>query len=410
MKDTADSVQRSAFRKKTGVTAAKGFQAAGIACGIKKKRKDLALIYSEVPAVAAAVFTRNQLQAAPVLVTKEHIRSDAARAIIANSGNANCATGKKGFADARQMASECAGLLGIQPREVLVASTGVIGRPLPMKTVTQGIEAIVRNLSSQGSHSAAEAILTTDHIVKETAIQFSVGGQEISLGGIAKGAGMIAPEMATMLCFITTDAKIARPALQRALSQVTETTFNAITIDGEMSTNDMVLVMANGEAGNPAIQSGSAAYQKFAAGLEQVMEELAKMMVRDGEGATKFVEINVTSAKNRGDAKEVAHRIANSLLVKTMLHGADPNWGRIAACIGSSGVGVRMNRVEITIGTILVFLKGEPVEHSREELKQILRNPEIQIGVDLGEGRSIARVWTTDLSAEYVKINAGYTT
>ncbi len=393
-----------------GVTAPKGFRAAGIACGIKKRKKDLALIYSLVPAVAAAVFTKNRLQAAPVLVTKEHIRPGTARAIIANSGNANCATGKKGLGDARRMASECAGLLGIQPREVLVASTGVIGRPLPMETVIQGIESVVRNLNSQGSHSAAEAILTTDHTVKETAVRFSVEGHEISLGGIAKGAGMIAPEMATMLCFITTDAKIAGPVLQRILSQAAETTFNAVTIDGEMSTNDMVLILANGKAGNPAIQSGSAAYQKFSAGLEQVMGEMAKMMVRDGEGATKFVEIDVTGAKNRGDAKKIAHRIANSLLVKTMLHGADPNWGRIAACVGSSGVPVRMNRVEITIGTILVFLKGEPVEHSREELKQILRNPEIQIGVDLGEGKADFTAWTTDLSADYVKINAGYTT
>ncbi len=409
MKETAYSVQRSAFNGRTGVTAPKGFRAAGIACGIKKRKKDLALIYSEVPAVAAGVFTTNRLQAAPVLVTKEHIRPGTARAIIANSGNANCATGKKGFGDARRMASECAGLLGIQPREVLVASTGVIGRPLPMDTVTQGIGSVVRNLSSQGSRSAAEAILTTDHTVKETAVRFSVGGHEISLGGIAKGSGMIAPEMATMLCFITTDAKIAGPVLKRILSQVTETTFNAVTIDGEMSTNDMVLILANGKAGNPAIQSGSAAYQKFSAGLERVMGELAKMMVRDGEGATKFVEIDVTGAKNKGDAKKIAHRIANSLLVKTMLHGADPNWGRIAACVGSSGVPVRMNRVEITIGTILVFLKGEPVEHSREELKQILRNPEIQIGVDLGEGKADFTAWTTDLSADYVKINSGYT-
>jgi glutamate N-acetyltransferase/amino-acid N-acetyltransferase len=279
-----------------------------------------------------------------------------------------------------------------------------------MEMVTQGISAVVRNLNSQGSHSAAEAILTTDHTVKETAVQFSIGDHEISLGGIAKGAGMIAPEMATMLCFITTDAKIAGPVLQRALSHAAETTFNAVTIDGEMSTNDMVLVLANGKVGNPAIQFGSAAYQKFTAGLEQVMEELAKMMVRDGEGATKFVEIDVTGAKKREDAKKVAYRIANSLLVKTMLHGADPNWGRIAACVGSSGVNVRMSRVEITIGDILVFLRGEPVEHSREELKQILRNPEIQIGVDLGEGKAHFTAWTTDLSADYVKINAGYTT
>jgi glutamate N-acetyltransferase/amino-acid N-acetyltransferase len=399
MKETAYSVQRTAFSGRTGVTVPKGFRAAGIACGIKKRKKDLALIYSEAPAVAAGVFTTNRLQAAPVLVTKEHIRPGTARAIIANSGNANCATGKKGLGDARRMASECAGLLGIQPREVLVASTGVIGRPLPMEMVTQGISAVVRNLNSQGSHT-----------VKETAVRFSVGCHEISLGGIAKGAGMIAPEMATMLCFITTDAKIAGPVLQRVLSQVTETTFNAVTIDGEMSTNDMVLILANGKAGNPAIQSGSAAYQKFSAGLERVMGELAKMMVRDGEGATKFVEVDVTGAKNRKDAKKIAHRVANSLLVKTMLHGADPNWGRIAACVGSSGVPARMNRVEITIGTVLVFLKGEPVEHSREELRQILLNPEIQIGVDLGVGKANFTVWTTDLSADYIKINAGYTT
>ena len=393
-----------------GVTAPKGFLAAGIACGIKKRKKDLALIYSEVPAAAAAVFTRNRLQAAPVLVTKEHIRSGAARAIIANSGNANCATGQRGLKDASQMASDCAAALGVKPKEVLVASTGVIGRFLPMEVVGQGIEAVAKQLSSEGSHSAAEAILTTDHTVKETAVQFSLHGNKVSIGGIAKGAGMIAPEMATMLCFITTDAKIAGPVLQRALSHVTETTFNAITIDGEMSTNDMVLVLANGKAGNSTIQSGSAAYQEFTAGLKQVMEELAKRMVRDGEGATKFVEIDVTGAEKKEDAKKMAHRIANSLLVKTMLHGADPNWGRIAACVGSSGAPVRMNRVEITIGTILVFLKGEPVEHSREELKQSLLNPEIQIGVDLGEGKSSARIWTTDLSTEYIKINSGYTT
>ncbi|MBI1976121.1 MAG: bifunctional glutamate N-acetyltransferase/amino-acid acetyltransferase ArgJ [Candidatus Omnitrophica bacterium] len=392
-----------------GVTAPKGFQAAGIACGIKKRKKDLALIYSKGPAVAAGVFTANRLQAAPVLVTKEHIRSGTVRAVIANSGNANCATGQRGLKDAAQMASDCASVLGIKPKEVLVASTGVIGRFLPMELMRQGIETVAEQLSGSGSRGAAEAILTTDHTVKETAVQFSVGGHQVCLGGIAKGAGMIAPEMATMLCFITTDAKVSKPVLQKALNQVTETTFNAVTIDGEMSTNDMVLVLANGKAGNPMIQFGSAAYREFTAGLEKVMEELAKMMVRDGEGATKFVEINVTGAKKREDAKKVAQRIANSLLVKTMLHGADPNWGRIAACVGSSGTAVRMNRVEITIGTILVFLKGEPVEHNREELKDILRGPEIQIGVDLGEGKSHFRIWTTDLSADYVKINAGYT-
>ena len=393
-----------------GVTAPKGFLAAGIACGIKKRKKDLALIYSEVPAVAVGVLTKNRLQAAPVLVTQKHLRFGQVRAIIANSGNANCATGRRGIEDAHQMANQCAVLLKLKVKEVLVSSTGVIGRFLHMDAVTQGIQKIVKELSPKGSHDAAEAILTTDHTVKETEVEFVLNHMRIHIGGIAKGAGMIAPEMATMLCFLTTDAKVTTPVLQKALSQLTETTFNAITIDGEMSTNDMVLVLANGEAGNPTIQLGSPEYHQFYQALEKVMERLAEMIVRDGEGASKFVRIRVSGAKKREEAKKVAHRIANSLLVKTMLHGADPNWGRIVACVGSSGVAVKMDRVTVTIGQILVFQKGEPIEHDRGKLKQVLSHKNIQISVDLGEGKLDSRVWTTDLSPEYVRINAGYTT
>ena len=395
---------------KGGVTAAIGFQADGIACGIKRRRKDLALIYSPFSCAAAGVFTQNRLQAAPVVVTRQHLRSSYSKAILVNSGNANCATGKQGFKDAEEMTRVAAKVLHANPKEVLVASTGVIGRRLPMTVIRHGIVTVAEHLTQHGSSHAAEAILTTDRMVKEAAVQYSVKGEKITLGAIAKGAGMIAPHMATMLCFITSDANISRTALRKSLRAGVETSFNAITIDGEMSTNDMVLILANRQAGNSQIQPDGIGYREFTQALQTLLERMARMIVLDAEGGTRFVEIRVDGAKRSDDARKVAFRIANSLLVKTMLSGADPNWGRVVACVGSSGVSVRMDKVLVSIGTIGVYHKGEPVSHDPGELRRYLKQKEVQISVHLGLGKSNCRVWTSDLSADYVKINAGYTT
>ncbi|NOX96512.1 MAG: bifunctional glutamate N-acetyltransferase/amino-acid acetyltransferase ArgJ, partial [Nitrospirae bacterium] len=323
---------------KGGITTPRGFQAAGIKCGLKENKKDLALLLSEVPARAIALLTTNRIQAAPLKITKEHLRDSRAQAIIINSGNANACTGRKGLSDARLMTQLTARNLQIKEKDVLVASTGIIGRPLPINKISRGIEKLRQKLTVEEKSSAAEAIMTTDTFPKEIAVKIRIKGKEVFIGGMAKGAGMVAPHLATMLAFITTDALIAKQALKKALKDSVDKSFNMITIDGDMSTNDMVVILANGLAQNEEIETGEKSFKCFQEALDFVTLSLAKMLVADGEGATKFVEIKVKNAQDSREAKKAACAIANSVLVKTALFGEDANWGRIMAALGQSGI------------------------------------------------------------------------
>jgi glutamate N-acetyltransferase/amino-acid N-acetyltransferase len=398
-----------------GVATAKGFRAAGISAGIKAVRKlDLALIASDTAATAAAMFTQNKVQAAPVLVCKEHLLKSGGvvRAIVVNSGCANACTGDLGIGDARGMAAETARLVGCPVEQVLVASTGVIGVNLPMDKLRSGIpEAFAALSDSQGSQ-AAQAIMTTDPFPKESCTTIMVGGRTVTVGGMAKGSGMIGPDMAatphaTMLAFVTTDAAVPHTLLRRALAEVVDDTFNAITVDGDTSTNDTVILLANGASGATI---GDAEYPSFARALRAVCLELALGIVRGGEGATKLVTVTVTGAASVSDARQTAKAIANSLLVKTAIHGGDPNWGRLIAVAGRAGVAFDPNRAKVTIGPTVLFDDGRPYDERASEAAEYLRRKEIAISVDLGVGRAMSTVYTCDLSAEYVRINAEYRT
>jgi glutamate N-acetyltransferase/amino-acid N-acetyltransferase len=394
-----------------GVTAPQGFLAGGIACGIKQTQKaDVALLYSETPAQAAGIFTTNQVQAAPVQLSKEHLQSGTAQAIIANSGNANACVGPDGIAAALAMAQAAAKFLNIDPTMVLVASTGVIGARLPAERIADTLAARPQFLSRDGSKAAAQAIMTTDTFAKEVAVEFELHGHLIRIGGIAKGSGMIHPNMATMLGFITTDAAIDSRLLQKALSVAGKRTFNRVTVDGDTSTNDSLMVLANGKAGNPAINQEDGDYQLFREALEVVCLELAKMLVRDGEGATKLVEIKVTGANTEAEAVQVGKSIATSSLVKTALFGEDANWGRILAAVGYSGVAIRPEQVDIYLGDLPVCQGGVGLVFDEARAKQILKQKELLITVALGMGQSAASVWTCDLTYDYVKINGSYRT
>ncbi len=373
-----------------GVTAPKGFLANGMYCGIKRSgRFDLALIASEVPAAAAGVFTKNSIKAAPLLVSMKHLRHRKAQAIIINSGNANCFTGAFGLHYARQTAKRIAQGLGIKPQDVVVASTGIIGKPLPFKKIADATAVLIKGLSRTGGKRAARGILTTDTCIKEKAFRLRLGGKLITIGGCAKGSGMIDPSMATMLAFITTDAAVQPKLLKKALETVTENTFNRITVDGCMSTNDMVTILANGTAGNKTITRTRTEFHKFCAALESVCLDLAKKIVKDGEGATKFLEIQVCGAKTERQAKRAAKAIANSNLVKTAVYGSNPNWGRVAAAVGSLAIpGVTPERLKV---------KFSPF-HKKE----------VWIHVDLNIGSHKATVYTCDLSHEYLRINTKY--
>ena len=395
-----------------------GFKAAGIHSGIKKKKKkDLALIFSEVKARAAGLFTTNHVKAAPVVLDIKKIRSGKGQVIVANSGNANACSGRKGFSDALEMARITAKALEVPEEMVYVASTGVIGRYLPMDKVRKGIEKATPLLSKTGLHDAAEAIMTTDTFPKIASQKVEIGGKVITVGGMAKGAGMIYPRLAmnpvkgtaTMLSFILTDARIGGGALKSALISSAEKSFNRITIDGDTSTNDSVLCFANGLAGNRAIRSGTEGFSKFQKVLDSITSSLARMIVMDGEGATKLIEIVVKGASTDDKAKKVAFRIANSNLVKTAFYGGDPNWGRIMAAIGSSGVGVNPERINISFNNLRVVEKGLGLGRDKEA-KRILKKREIKVTIQLGKGKGEARVLTTDLSTEYVRINATYLT
>ena len=393
-----------------GVTAPKGFRANAINCGIKKIRLDLALIYSDTPAVACGLFTQNRVQAAPIKVNKTHLKNIISQAIIVNSGNANCCTGEAGIEAALTMAGSVAEALNLRREDVMVASTGVIGEALPVSKIRAGLPSLIKDLSFGGGRKVAQAIMTTDKVTKEMALELKIKKTFVRLGGVAKGAGMIHPNMATMLCFITTDAHITRRALKLALKRAADKSFNSISVDGDTSTNDMVLALANGNAGGEIIDRNKEGVEKFCEALDCLMVELAKKIVRDGEGATKFVEIVVKDAASISGAKRIAKRISNSLLFKTSLFGEDPNWGRIAAAAGSSGVKFNPDKLDVFIGNKAVLRNGTAVKVDKEVLKKLFKKKDIGITVDLKSGNKTYRTWTTDLSFDYVKINAHYST
>jgi glutamate N-acetyltransferase / amino-acid N-acetyltransferase len=395
-----------------GVTLPKGFRAAGLHSGIKKAKKDLSLVFSDAPARAAGVFTTSQVQAAPVLVCKQQLRrSTSFRAIVVNSGNANACTGERGLNDAWAMAQDVARATGVGEHEVFVSSTGVIGQYLPMEKLRAGIPQAVDSLTIDAHTAAAEAIMTTDTFVKECAIRVTIDGIEVTLGGMAKGSGMIAPNMATMLAFITTDVNINADLLTYSLKRAADRSFNRITVDGDTSTNDMVLVLANGMAGNKElVDPETPAYRQFYDALEYLLVRLSKMIVLDGEGATKFVEIEVTGAATEMAAVRAARAIANSSLVKTALNGEDANWGRILAAVGYSGIEFSPADVEIYFGDVPILKQQYAIDFSEADAKRVLSQKEIKITVDLHQGKHSAFFWTCDLSREYVSINANYRT
>ena len=393
-----------------GITAASGFQAAAVHCGIKAAGLDLAIIVSDTPASTAGVFTTNTAVAAPVVVCREHLMQSGgiAQAIVVNSGCANACTGQTGLTVARTMAATIASTIGCPPDQALVASTGVIGEPLDLSKISRGIGEASRALGRDNHHAAAEAIMTTDSWPKETAVRAKIPGGSFVIGGMVKGAGMIEPNMATMLGFLTTDAAVDPATLHRALVEVTENTFNVITVDGECSTNDSVFLMANGTSG---ITVDPDIYPGFVEALREVCGTLAREIVRGGEGATKLVTILVTGATSHKEATSAARAIANSLLVKTALHGGDPNWGRLIAVAGRAGVEFSLQSASVQIGPAVLFANNTVFANREQIAAEHLRNKEVKLAVDLGTGGpGQATVWTCDLSAEYVRINGDYRT
>jgi glutamate N-acetyltransferase / amino-acid N-acetyltransferase len=385
-----------------------GFKAAGMAAGIKKNgNKDLGLIISEVPAAVAGVFTKNKVQAAPVLLDKERCRTGKCHAIIANSGNANCCTGPQGMADAIAMSRLAASGLSISEELVCVASTGVIGQVLPVEKIESALPELIRSLSEDGFLDFAQAIMTTDTVPKIITRKADVGGKTFIVTGIAKGAGMICPDMATMLCFVCTDIAADSASLQPILQKAVDLSFNRVTIDGDTSTNDTVLVLANGMSGVSMNQAG--VQEKFQKCLDEVLMELAKMVVKDGEGATKLVEIIVTGAVSDGDAKKIAHTVSNSNLFKTALFGEDANWGRILAAAGRSGAELSPGKVDILFNDVQMVKNGLWCGAAAEQnATKVLKTPEFKITIDLNLGTGEASYWTCDFSIDYVKINADY--
>jgi len=400
----------SASTTTSGITAPRGFRAAGVAAGIKATNGlDVALIVSEPPAQAAAVFTTNLAVAAPVVVSKEHLARSGGttRAIVVNSGCANACTGEEGLQVARDMAAETARLVGCPVEQVLVASTGVIGVALPIDKIRGGLALAMQALGADQGSAAARAIMTTDPFPKEASTVVTIGGTTAAIGGMAKGSGMIEPMMATMLGFVTTDASVPAPLLARALRAAVDDTFNAITVDGECSTNDCVFLLANGASGAVVDE---ATYPEFLAALTDVCRELSLGIVRGGEGATKLVTVNVTGAATAADARRAAKAIANSPLVKTAIHGGDPNWGRLIAVAGRAGVAFDLAQAAVTIGSIVLFKDGRPYDDAAPRAADYLKGTDLVVGVDLGAGSASSTVWTCDLSAEYVRINADYRT
>lgn len=394
-----------------GVTFAKGFTAAGVKAGIKKSGNlDVAVIYTKTQAVVAGTFTQNKVAAAPVYVSKEVVATGTAHAIVANAGCANACTGQQGLDDAHKMAQIAADELGVNADDVIVGSTGVIGVNLPMDKLEAGIKDAVANLSADGSDNAGRAIITTDTHSKSVTCEFELSGKTVRMGAIAKGSGMIRPNMATMLCYITTDIAIDQALLQKAVSGCVEKSFNMISVDGDMSTNDMVIVLANGEANNAKITEENADYQIFFDKLMMLCTELAKQIAADGEGASKFLTINVKGAKSFADAKTVGMAIANSPLVKTAFFGEDPNWGRVICAVGYSGADMVPEKTVVKFGGITIFANGTGATYDEKALAHVMKEKDIIIDIELNMGQEDATVWSCDLSYEYVKINGEYHT
>ncbi|MBR2366367.1 MAG: bifunctional glutamate N-acetyltransferase/amino-acid acetyltransferase ArgJ [Oscillospiraceae bacterium] len=402
-------------RMEGGVCAAKGYRASGVHCGIRhnKTKRDIALICSDIPANAAAVYTTNLVKGAPLTVTKQHISNGVAQAIVCNSGNANTCNAN-GIELAERISEMLASELKIKAEDVVVASTGVIGQPLPIEPFERGIPQLAKELSAEGGEAAAEAILTTDTAKKEIAVEFTLGGKTCHLGGIAKGSGMIHPNMATMLVFLTTDAAISAEMLQKAISGDVKNTFNMLSVDGDTSTNDMAVILANGMAGNAPITAEGEDFTTFMEALNTVTVALCRAIAADGEGATKLLECKVTGAKDEACAKKIAKSVICSSLVKSAMFGADANWGRVLCAIGYSGAEVDVWKVDVRFssakGEILVCKNGASVPFSEEKAKEILLESEIDILVDLGDGEACASAWGCDLTYDYVKINGDYRT
>jgi glutamate N-acetyltransferase/amino-acid N-acetyltransferase len=389
-----------------------GFRAAGVHCGIKQGALDLALIASDVPAAAAGLLTRSSVVGAPVELCRARLRSGRARGAVVNSGISNVAMGARGRRDAAEMARCAARALGAAPEEMLVASTGVIGEPLPMPRVRRGIRAAAAALDEGGLARAAEAIMTTDTFPKTALATARVAGRTVTVAGIAKGSGMIEPKLATMLAFLLTDAAVAPGFLRSVLRRAADQSFNRLTVDGETSTSDTVLLLANGVVGNPPLRGPrSPGAARFEAAVSEVSVALARDLARDGEGATKLVTVRVSEARSRAEAERAARRVANSLLVKTALFGGDPNWGRVLQTLGVAGVQLRLERAEVKLCGVGVFRRGASTgPAARRRAAARLGAPEVEVAVKLGAGRAAATVWTCDLSYDYVRINAEYTT
>ncbi|PTX59684.1 glutamate N-acetyltransferase [Melghirimyces profundicolus] len=397
--------------KEPRITSPRGFRAAGLHAGIKRKRKDLGMIVCEVPASAAAVYTMNAFQAAPLKVTREGLEVEGRmQAMIVNSGNANACTGRRGLDDARRMRQETARQLKIPEHLVGVVSTGVIGEPLPMDRMLRAIPGLVEQLAPEGQDSFCRSILTTDTFTKASEVRLTVQGKEVRVAGAAKGSGMVHPNMATMLAFINTDAAVEPPVLQRILRKVTDQTFNMITVDGDCSTNDMVTAMASGLAGNEPLTEDHPDWPAFCRAFAHVARDLARQIARDGEGATRLVEVTVTGAETEEGARRAAKAIVGSSLVKTAVFGADPNWGRIVCALGYSGAIFDPDRVEVYIGSICAVRDGRPVPMDEAAGRRELEQDPVRLRVNLNRGAAQATAWGCDLTYDYVRINASYRT
>lgn len=393
------------------VTSPRGFRAAGVAAGLKSNnQRDIALLVSDVPAAIAGVFTTNRVQAAPVQLCRELLSTHQARAIIINSGNANACTGETGLRDARAMGQLAAELLEVEPSQVFVCSTGTIGVPLPLPKIEAGIRLAAASLAPTGGSDAAAAIMTTDTKPKQAAVNLEIDGKTLTIGGMAKGAGMIHPNMATLLAFLTTDAAVEPQALQTCLADAVDRSFNRISVDGDRSTNDTVLFLANGLAQNTLLNRSHPRWKKFCAALNALTRELADQIVKDGEGATKLVRVTVRNAPGKRAAEKIARAVANSLLVKTSWFGADPNWGRVICAVGYAGVKVNPELIDLSYDGLPVVRGGQAVAVEAERLHAILAKPEFKLEIDLHLGRASYTMTTCDCSEEYVRINAAYLT
>ena len=393
------------------ITSPNGFMAGATYAGLKTAANgvlDVGILHSDVPCTAAGLFTTNRVKAAPVVLCQRHLENGRAQVVVVNSGCANACTGEQGLEDAAEMARLAAAKLGVSPEDVLVASTGVIGVRLPMDKIRRGIMDIA--LSAHSGHELANTIVTTDTFTKEIALSIEFVGSKIAIAGIAKGAGMIHPNMATLLCFLTTDAAVNAPFLHTALQRAVDASFNMISIDGDTSTNDTVILLANGLAGNEPLEEGTAEAQAFQAGLQEVCTYLAKCVASDGEGATKLIEVTVEGARSLADARIAARTVAGSPLVKAAVHGSDPNWGRIMAALGRSGAEVVESKIDVGLDDLHLMRAGRPQPFDTEKAKAILSKKEVPIQIHLNLGEAKATAWGCDLSEEYVTINSAYTT